>query len=69
MVEVDKKNLQLERKRMREIINELYNIIDNKPFTDWEYKFLCNIKNWKGELTQGQKDNLIRIYNKYFSRF
>lgn len=69
MIEVDKENLQLERRRMREMIDELYSVIDDRPFTDWEYKFVCNMKNRKGELTQRQKDNLIRVYNKYFSKF
>ncbi len=67
MSETNTDYTKIERTRLREMVNELFKIRNRKPFTDWEYKFISNLKKWQGEFRPLQKQNLIRTYNKYFS--
>ena len=67
MIETDKENLQLERQRMREMVDELSKI--EEQLMDWEIKFVNNLNAWTGDFTPRQKATLIRMYNKHFSRF
>ena len=67
MFETDKESLQLERQRLREIADELFAI--QERFMDWEIRFVNGLKEWCGDFTPRQKATLLRMHNKYFSKF
>lgn len=65
MRDTDTDYTKIEASRLREMVDELYKI--RERLTDWEHKFVSNLKKEQGQFTTLRKQNLIRVYNKYFS--